>query len=168
MNLVRHSRVSMPALRDLLTELGYEDVRTYLQSGNVVLTSPKAPARLAKELEQAIADELGVTPRVVVRTRTELAAVVRRDPFGSVATDPKRYQVTFLSAKPRAAVVRELSSADFAPERVEISGREIYAWHPNGLQRSKLARALTDERLGVVATARNWNTVTKLLELADE
>ena len=167
MNLVRHSRVSMPALRDLLTELGYEDVRTYLQSGNVVLTSRKAPARLAKELEQAVADELGVTPRVVVRTRTELAAVVRRDPFGSLATDPKRYQVTFLSEAPAPEVVAEVENTDCGDERVVFSGREAYAWHPNGIQKSKLAREL-GRALRAEGTARNWNTVTKLLELADE
>jgi uncharacterized protein (DUF1697 family) len=165
-NLGARNRVSMPELRELLTGLGHEDVRSLLQSGNVVLTSDKKGAQLERALEEAIAGELGVESRVVVRTAPELAAVVERDPLGDVADDPKRYQVSFLSAKPKAAVVRELEAADVAPERVAVSGREIYAWHANGIQRSPLAKLLTDRKLGVTATARNWSTVTKLLELA--
>jgi uncharacterized protein (DUF1697 family) len=94
--------------------------------------------------------------------------VVRRNPLPDAAEDPKRFQVSFLSGEPDKAFVRELEKQDFAPERFAVSGREIYAWHPGGMQRSKLARALGDRRLGVTATARNWNTVTKLLEMADE
>ena len=105
---------------------------------------------------------------MVVRTARELAGVVNRNPFADVADDPKRYQVSFLSAKPEAAVVRALEAADVAPEQVAVSGREIYAWHPEGIQRSPLAKLLTDRKLGVTATARNWSTVTKLLELARE
>ncbi|MDQ3678504.1 MAG: DUF1697 domain-containing protein [Actinomycetota bacterium] len=166
-NLGSRRRVAMSELRDLLTSLGYEDVRTYLHSGNVVLTSDLPDERLERELEQQIEAKLGVDPRVVVRTRDELADVVARDPFGEVAADTKRYQVTFLSAEPSPERVRELADLDVAPERFVVSGREIYAWHPDGIQRSKLAAALTDRRLGVTATARNWNTVTKLLALAD-
>jgi uncharacterized protein (DUF1697 family) len=166
-NVGKHRRVAMADLRGLLEELGYEDVTTYLQSGNVVLTSELAAAELEHELEQAIEARLGVDPPVLVRTRDELAAVVARDPFGDVADDPKRYLVSFLSAEPDPARVRTLEEIEIAPDRFVVSGREIYAWHPNGLQRSRLAPALTDKRLGVTATARNWNTVTKLLALAD-
>ena len=156
----------MGELRDLVASLGHDDVRTYVQSGNVVFTSDAAPAELERQLGRAIADQLGVETDVVVRTRDELAEVVARDPLGDVADDPKRYQVSFLSGEPDADAVRALEAVDFSPERFAVSGREIYAWHPAGLQRSKLARALSEDRLGVTATARNWNTVTKLLELA--
>jgi uncharacterized protein (DUF1697 family) len=157
----------MAALRDLLADLGYEDVRTHLQSGNVVLTSGKSPASVARELERQIADRLGVETEVFVRTRKELAAVVARDPLGEVANDPSRYVVRFLSAKPAARVVRELAAEDVEPERFVIRGREIYCWQPGGSQRSKLAALLSEERLGVRVTARNWRTVTRLLDLAD-
>jgi uncharacterized protein (DUF1697 family) len=167
-NLARNRRVSMGELRELLTQAGYEDVRTHLQSGNVLLSSEAAPERVARALEKHIADGLGLNIDVVVRTRDELAGIVARDPFGDEVTDPRRYQVSFLSAKPAASVVRELEAADIAPERVAVSGREIYAWHANGIQRSPLAKLLTEKRLGVAATARNWNTVTKLLALLDE
>jgi uncharacterized protein (DUF1697 family) len=167
-NLGAKRRVSMPDLRELLGGLGYEGVRTHLQSGNVALTSKASPARLTGTLEQQLAESLGFDVDVVVRTRDELAAVVDRDPLGDVASDPKRYQVSFLSAKLAPGVAKQLTDADVAPERVVVSGREIYAWHPNGIQRSPLAKLLTAERLGVTATARNWNTVVKLLALADE
>ncbi len=167
-NVGSHRRVGMAELRDLLTNLGYRDVRTYLQSGNVVLTSRAKPERLERELEQQIADGLGVDPQVLVRTRAELADVIARDPLGDVADNPSRYLVSFLSAEPDPGLVRELAAVDVAPARFVVSGRELYAWHPDGLQRSQLAKLLSDQRLGVTATARNWNTVTKLLALADE
>jgi uncharacterized protein (DUF1697 family) len=165
-NVGAHNRVGMGPLRELLARLGHEDVRTLLQSGNVVLTSDTTGAELERSLEAAIAGELGVAPRVVVRTVDELAAVVERDPFGDLADQPKLYQVSFLSEPLAPEIERELTAADVAPERVAVHGREIYAWHPNGVQRSPLVKRLTDDKLGVAATARNWNTVTKLLELA--
>ena len=157
----------MAGLRDLLTSLGYDDVRTYLQSGNVVLTSGASPRRLQRKLEQELTTNLGLDTQVIVRTRDELADVIARDPLGGVADNPSRYLVSFLSAEPNPQIVRELGAEDVAPEQFVISGREIYAWHPDGLQRSPLGKLLSERRLGVTATARNWNTVTKLLDLAD-
>jgi len=167
-NLGARNRVSMPELRSLLEGHGYEDVRTLVQSGNIVLSSAKRPATLERDLEHQIAEGCGVSSKVVVRTRDELADVIARDPFGEEAGDFKRYQVTFLSAEPDPEIVRAIEARDLAPEKVVFSGREAYAWHPGGMQKSALGRLLTDRRLGVTATARNWNTVTKLLELADE
>jgi uncharacterized protein (DUF1697 family) len=166
-NLGPSRRVAMADLRELLEERGYGDVRTHLQSGNVLLSSDLPPDRLADELQRAMAAKLGIDIPVIVRTRDELAAVIERDPLGDVVDDPKRYQVNFLSAEPDPEAVRALEAQDLAPERFVVSGREVYAWHANGIQKSPLAKLLTDGRLGVTATARNWNTVTKLLELAD-
>jgi uncharacterized protein (DUF1697 family) len=165
-NVGSHNRVPMPGLRDLLARLGYEDVATYVQSGNIVMTSAAKPAKLEQDLQRAIAAEFGVDTPVVVRTSDELASVVERDPLGDLVTEPKRYQVNFLSGPLGPDATARLEALDIAPERVVVDGREVYSWHPEGIQRSKLARALGDARLGVVATARNWNTVTKLLELA--
>jgi uncharacterized protein (DUF1697 family) len=165
-NLAGARRVSMTALRELLAGHGYADVRTYLQSGNVVLTSAAPPERLERELERQIAEGFGIDVQVHVRTRGELATVVERDPLGDLASDPAKYQVSFLSAEPNADAVRELMAVDVAPERVVVIGREVYAWHPGGVGRSPLAKLLTERRLGVGITARNWKTVTTLLELA--
>jgi uncharacterized protein (DUF1697 family) len=166
-NLGAHKRVAMGELRELLGGLGYEDVRTHLQSGNVVLSSEHSAERLQRDLQRAIASGLGVDTPVIVRSSEELVEVIRRDPFGKLATEPKRYQVSFLSAEPEPAVAAMLATADVAPERVVLSGREVYAWHPEGIQRSSLAKLLSDRRLGVTATARNWNTVLALLALAE-
>jgi uncharacterized protein (DUF1697 family) len=166
-NLGPSRRLSMADLRALLMELGHDDVLTHLQSGNVVLTTGATPAKLKRELEQQIAAELGLETEVFVRTRKELADVIARNPLSSVADNPARYLVSFLATKPPADVARELRGAGVAPERIAISGREIYSWHPNGIHGSKLAAMLGRRRPGFTATARNWNTVTKLLALAD-
>jgi uncharacterized protein (DUF1697 family) len=155
----------MAELRTLLEEAGHADVRTHLQSGNVLLSSPLSPRRLEATLERELADGLGMDVRVLVRSRRELAAVVAHDPFASVATDHSRYLVAFLSKKPAAGVVRELAAAELAPEQLLVHGREIYAWLPDGSRRSTAAKLLDERTLGVVSTARNWNTVTKLAEL---
>jgi uncharacterized protein (DUF1697 family) len=157
----------MPELRELLERAGFEDVQTYVQSGNVVLTSKLKPDALARRLERELADGLGLETQVLVRTRAELAKIVERDPLGREADNHARYQVTFLDRPLATAKKRELEAADVAPERVVVDGREIYAWHPNGQARSALASLLTAKKLDRAATARNWRTVTKLLELAD-
>jgi uncharacterized protein (DUF1697 family) len=167
-NVGAHNRIAMADLRGLLADLGYRDARTLVQSGNIVLSSDLAPDGLAGELEGAIAGRFGVQTPVLVRTRDELAAVVALDPLGDVAQEHKLYQVSFLSAEPDSEVVQKIAEVDFAPERFVHVGREIYAWHPGGIHSSRLARTLSDKRLGVVATARNWKTTTKLLEMADE
>ena len=166
-NLAGRNRVSMPALRKELEEAGFADVVTYLQSGNVVLTSRKSPDRVATDVERVLAGRLGLEIRVLVRTRDELAAVVERNPLGKVATSPKLYQVAFLESAPSADVLRAIHAAATPDERVEHSGRELYAWYPNGVGRSKLGALIAGKALGVTATARNWRTVTQLLELAD-
>ena len=165
-NLPRHKRISMPELRAALEDAGFGDVETYVQSGNVVLSSRAAPKTVAGKVERAIEDRFGLDVEVVVRTRDELADVVARDPFGKVASDPKRFQVTFLAAKPDKDMLAKLETAAAGGERLVASGRELYSWHPNGVGRSKLAALLAGPRLGVTATARNWTTVTALLALA--
>ena len=167
-NLGSRNRIAMPELRDVLTEAGFDDVRTYLLSGNVVLSSRASPAKVGKDVERLIADRFGLSIDVVVRTRDELATVVERDPLGDVVTNPKRYQVTFLAAELDAEVWRKLEDAAVAPERLVAAGRELYAWHPDGIGPSRLWSRLAGRGLGVTATARNWTTVTSLLELADE
>jgi uncharacterized protein (DUF1697 family) len=158
----------MPALRELLTGAGFEEVRTYVQSGNIVLDSDMAPEHLGRECERLIADEFGFEVDVVVRTRDELAEVVQRNPLAGVAVDPKRYQVSFLTVEPDPEVVRRATASATESERFAAIGRELYAWHPAGVARSRLWAYLASKNLGVPATARNWTTVTTLLAMADE
>jgi uncharacterized protein (DUF1697 family) len=167
-NLGSRNRIAMPALREVLEEAGFEDVRTHLQSGNVVVTSGAKPDGVARTCERVIAEHFKLEIPVIVRTRADLARIVKRNPLGEVATDPKRYQVTFLAAKLGQKVVRELKEAAAPEECVVVSGKEVYAWHPKTIARSKLWNQLAGKRLGVTATSRNWATVEALLELADE
>jgi len=166
-NIGSRNRISMPELRTALEDAGYADVRTYLQSGNVVLTSTASAKNVARACERLIADRFRLEIAVVARTRSELAKVVDRNPLKRVAKDPKRYQVSFLETKPSPKIVRELEDVAADREEVVSIGREIYAWHPAGVARSTLWAKLAGKNLGVTATARNWTTVTKLLELAD-
>ncbi len=166
-NLGSRNRIAMPRLRQVLSEAGFADVATYLQSGNVLLTSDAAPRQLEAGVERAIADGLGLEIDVVVRSRDELAAVVARNPLAEIAANPKRYLVTFLREELSPETVAELATLALAPERLVAIGRELYAWHPEGVARSRLWARLAGRALGVTATARNWTTVTNLLALAD-
>jgi len=167
-NLVKHNRVSMPLLREALAEAGFDDAATYVQSGNVVVGTRRSPAETANAVAAVVHDRFGLDIAVAVRTRAELAKIVECDPLRSVADDPKRYQVTFLDAKPDPAALEKLETAASGGERVVALEREIYTWHPSGAARSKLARLLSGKALGATATSRNWATVTALLALADE
>ncbi len=162
-NLGARRRVAMADLRGWLAELGYTDVRTLLQSGNVVFTSPRSMARVRTELESALEAGAGFRIDCVLRTVDELRAVVAADPLGAVVTDPSRYLVSFVDSSVTSPV-RDLGV--FAPEQAFLGEREVYFWVPGGIQKSKILAAFP-ARQGEVATVRNWNTVTKLLKLAE-
>jgi uncharacterized protein (DUF1697 family) len=162
-NLGSKRRVAMADLRALLTdELGYTDVRTVLASGNVVFTGPKAKAR--EKLEKALEKRFDMKIDVVVLTMAELQAVVDADPFGATIDNPTRYFVVFLDGKPEAKALAALQEQDFAPDSFKPGDRELYAWCPEGMQDSKLMKALGKPGLAGTATVRNWATVNKLLE----
>jgi len=165
-NVGGRNKLAMPALRVALETAGMDDVITYVQSGNVVLDSAAKPDPLARACEGVIAAEFGLEVDVVVRTRAELSAVVERDPLGDVAEHEKLYQVTFCAQEPAEDALAEIAERAVEGERIVAHGREIYAWFPHGVGRSKLAAKLSQQDLGVVATARNWTTVNKLLALA--
>jgi uncharacterized protein (DUF1697 family) len=156
----------MADLRELLTGAGYEDVETYVQSGNIALSATTKPAQLEPELAALIEQRFGFAVPVAVRSRRQLQAVVDRDPIPGAADQPKLYQVTFLAAKPAAAAVARLQELTRESERIEFAGREIYTFHPDGVAGSKLSVAIVAKDLGVGATSRNWSTVNRLLAMA--
>jgi uncharacterized protein (DUF1697 family) len=165
-NLGSARRVKMAELRELLRGHGHGDVETYLQSGNIVVSSTLPAVKLEGELESQLAAGLGFDVDVIVRSSRELAAVVKRNPLRAVATDPAKYLVTFLRAKPPTQLVARLRAAEVAPEEVVANGRELYSWHPGGVGRSKLAKLLLPSALGASASARNWRVVEHLAGLA--
>jgi uncharacterized protein (DUF1697 family) len=159
----------MPDLRTALGEAGFADVRTYVQSGNVVLTSRASPTKVGARAEALIAERFGFEVDVIVRTAEELSDVVSANPLGDVADNAKLYQVSFLDGEPHPEVVERIAGLAVDGERLVVLGREVYTWHPAGVARSKLAAKLAVAGgLGVRATARNWTTVTTLLEMAGE
>ena len=164
-NLAKARRVAMPRLREILTDRGYGEVITHLNSGNVLLDSPLAEAELAEDVSVAIEQEFGFAVPVVVRTASELAAVVTHDPFEGTATDLSRYSVTFLPETPAADLVAALPPVE-GPGEYLMHGRELYLWLPDGIRDSPMALWKWDRLLGVAGTNRNWNTVRRLAELA--
>lgn len=166
-NVGGHNRVPMGDLRALLEGLGYDDVRTLLQSGNAVFaTTTRSVATVEAAVEKAITAELGLQIRVLVRSASQLAKVLAADPLGERATDHARYMVVFLEKPLPAAAFSDLDPATYAPDEFALDGRQLYLWLPDGSHGSKLARAMTDKRLGGTSTMRNWNTVRKLAEMA--
>jgi uncharacterized protein (DUF1697 family) len=163
-NLGAKRQVPMPILRELLEARGHGPVRTHLASGNVILDSPLGEAELAGELSAAIEQEFGFEVPVIVRTGAQLAAVVTGDPLGTVVTDLSRCSVTFLPEPPDPARVDALPPAEEGEYLVR--GRELYLWLPQGLRGSPMGSWKWERMLGVAGTARNWNTVRRLAELA--
>jgi len=168
-NVSRHQRIAMADLRALLTGLGYTDVATHLQSGNALFRSGGTPEALAGEIEAAIATELGLTVRVLVRSGDELRRVVEANPLAEVATDPSKLLVTFLSAPTADADLDAVDPSGYAPEVMAIGSREVYVWYPDGVRKAKLSPLFFEKRYPAearaAATARNWNTLTKLVTM---
>jgi uncharacterized protein (DUF1697 family) len=154
----------MADLRNALSEFG--DVSTHLQSGNVVLLADQPPEQTRAQLERIIEDRFGFQVPVVMRTGAELAEIVDRNPLAEVAENPKHYQVTFLEAEAPDGLGDELQVLARGNERLVVLGREVYAWHPDGVARSKLWAKLGSTGLGVTGTSRNWTTVCALAEMA--
>jgi uncharacterized protein (DUF1697 family) len=178
-NVGGRAKLAMADLRTVVGSLGHTEVATYIQSGNVVFTpaSPRrAPATLAAELERAIAGAgLGVTPRVVVLTREQLAQVVRDNPYPD-EPNPRAVHAVFLAGEPGpelAEVVAEAqrqAAGKGSRDTATLVGRTLYLHTPDGFGRSELAAAMAARagRGGSDGTARNWATVTKLLAMCDE
>jgi uncharacterized protein (DUF1697 family) len=166
-NIGPRNKIRMADLRELVESLGHEDVRTHILSGNVLFESRRRGVRaLERQLEQGIERRFGFDVRVLIRTRDELATIVQHNPLPHATGEGARLFVLFLDRQPAKDRLEAIDPDAFKPEEFAIGDRVIYAWFRQGLQGSKLAQALSDKRLGVVVTNRNWNTVTKLLELA--
>lgn len=163
-------RVPMAELKELLAREGLAEARTHLQSGNVVVTpAAGGPDRVGKMVEKAIRDGMGLTVRVIVRTRKEMADIVANQPFPGRGIDPKMVHVIFFESAPSTNRIGALDQGRSPEDEFSVSGREIYVHYgPAGSGRSKLGLAYFEKVLGVVGTARNWNTVTRLREMLEE
>lgn len=165
-NVGGNKMVAMAELREMVTALGFSDVKTLLQSGNVVFRGPaKAPAKLESQLEAALEKRFGMHVDFHVRTADEWRAVVDANPFPVDAKrDPSHLLVTCFKAPLDTTNVKALRAAITGPETLHADGRHLYMVFPDGMGNSK-APALADKKLGARGTARNWNTVLKLAAL---
>jgi uncharacterized protein (DUF1697 family) len=167
-NVSGHKLIKMERLRASFEALGFSDVRTYVQSGNVVFkTSRTAAAGVAKMIEKKILDEFGFAVPALLRTPAELGGILKRNPLcQQTAIDDVGLYVTFLS-QPAPNVAEELlKPLATASEQLFVSGREIYLYCPNGYGNTKVSNAAIEKKLAVQATTRNWRTVNTLFEMA--
>ncbi len=164
-NVGKAKRIAMADLRTLLEGLGYEEVRTLLNSGNAVFSAADAPAEAARRIEGAIQEKLGITSRVMVVTAGELAVIARENSLQKGVDNPSRLMVAFPGTRGDLARLKPLLKDSFGDERLAVGTAAAYLWLPEGVIVSQLAKAV-DRALGDSVTTRNWATVQKLGAMA--
>jgi uncharacterized protein (DUF1697 family) len=169
-NIGPHKRIKMERLRASFEELGLAQVKTYIQSGNVVFKGGKASAtRLCQKIEERLQGDFGFSVSVLLRTREEMERVVRGNPLlREKDVDPAKLHVAFLSEAPAGPALTKLQGLTVLPDRARSLGQELYLYFPNGVSGSSLWKHPLDRVLGVTATMRNWNTVNALCALSKE
>ncbi len=167
-NVSGHNIVKMERLRASFESLKAREVRTYVQSGNVVFQlAAHPPAPLARRIEARLLRDFGFSVAVLLRTARDLKSLTTNNPFlRTTSIDPSKLHVTFLSEAPGKAAVLKLDALATGPDRFHVAGREIYLHCPEGYGRTKLSNTAFERILSVSATTRNWKTVNALLELA--
>jgi uncharacterized protein (DUF1697 family) len=168
-NVGGHNPVKMEALRALYESIGLRNPQTYVQSGNIVFqTNGRDLPAVSSKIENAIERSFGFRTSVVVRTLAELKDVVARNPFAARSgIDPSKLLVMFLESHPAAEALEQVLTIKAEPEEMRIDGREVYIYFPNGMARPKLSWVTVEKKLKIAGTGRNWNSVTKLLEIAE-
>ncbi len=166
-NVGGHQAIRMDELKDLYESLGFKDVATYIQSGNVIFTNDDADvARLRRHIEDGFAKKFGFHVEVIVRTSAELREIIDKNPFQSQQSKESKWVVVmFLAAHPDDTAQEDLLKTYVGPEEIFIIGKEMYIYYPNGIGRSKLSHSLIEKKLKTVGTARNWNTVLQLQKM---
>ena len=159
--------VKMAELRALCEELGWQEVQTYIQSGNIVFDATgKAPA-LETALEKAMGERFGFSPAVMIRSAAELAKIAATNPFpGPSEKEPNWVLLGLCKDKPNAGAAAAIEAKAQAGERAVVAGGELWSHYPRGIGTSKLTPAVLDRAAGTIVTARNWRTILKLLEMA--
>ncbi len=166
-NVGGHNKIPMAELRALCTDIGWREVRTYIQSGNVVYRAVGEPDDHARELESAIGSRFGLDVSVIVRTAARWAKYVAENPYpGASRTEPNLVMLALCGAPPRDGAVEMLLDRAADDERVTRVGDALWIHYAGGSGRSKLSPAVLDRAAGSPATTRNWRTVLTLAEMA--
>jgi uncharacterized protein (DUF1697 family) len=169
-NVGGHNMIKMESLKALCVSLKLKDPQTYVQSGNVIFqTQEKDLEKLTRRIQDAIEKAHGFRPGVVLRTAAELREIVARTPFARRSgIEPGKLLVNFLAADPGKQAREKALAIKIGPEEMHLIGREAYIYFPNGQGRSKFPWAAIERALGTFGTGRNWNSVTKMLEIAEQ
>lgn len=169
-NVGGHKRIKMEKLRSSFEAMGFESVKTYIQSGNVVFKSRKtAPSVLSKRIEEKILSDFGFAASVITRSADDIDATVTGNPFlREHGIDPEKLHVTFLSASPSEKALQQLAAVTVRPDQCHCSRKEIYFYFPNGVSQSVLFKSPVDRILAVVTTTRNWKTVNSLRQMCQD
>jgi len=166
-NLGRAKKIAMADLRELMENVGFTDVRTVLNSGNIVLTTtPQPTTTIAEQIEQAIASTLSLSTKATVLSAAEFSEIARENPLLEHADHPSRLHVAFLRDLAAAKRLEAVAAEDWAPDVLAIGRRAAYMWLPNGLSTSRLPLAV-DKLLRDDVTVRTWGTVSKLVTLLE-
>jgi uncharacterized protein (DUF1697 family) len=164
---VGQNTLKMERLRQLWSELGFQNVTTYVQSGNVVFEAEGSPASWSSAIEPKLAGETRLPVTVLVRTPAELKSIIARNPFlKEKGIDRSKLHVTFLASAVGKDALKKLSAVNAGADQFRLSGQEVYLYCPNGYGRTKLSNNALEKALSVKATTRNWNTVNKLYEIS--
>jgi len=169
-NIGAHKRMKMEKLRASCQALRFEQIASYIQSGNLVFNAGKlSPDAVSKKIERQIEADFGFHADVITRTADELKKIIRTNPLlKEPGVDASKLHVVFLSRTPSAESIHKLESVTLAPDRVRVSRKEIYFYFPNGVSGSSLWKHNLDRVIGVTGTMRNWNTVNNLTEMAEK
>jgi uncharacterized protein (DUF1697 family) len=166
-NVAGHGRMSMNELRASFDALGYRDVATYIQTGNVLFsTTSKSETGIATAIEAQLAEDFGDSPAVLVRNVVDLQRIGASSPYAKAGADKARHHVTFLATIPSKAALDALTLPPSGRDELVVDGKEVYVHTPDGYADTKYTGTFLERRLGVVSTTRNWNTVSKLCDLA--
>ena len=168
-NVGGHNKIKMDALRVLYESLGFRNPQTYVQSGNVVFhAAERNAAVLTKKIQDSIEKKFDFRPLVILRSVAELRAVIAANPFAKrKGVEPGKFLVTFLAAAPAAEALSAALKIKTDPEELRIVGSEAFIYFPNGMGRPKMSWPAIERTLKTTGTGRNWNTVNKLLEMAE-
>jgi uncharacterized protein (DUF1697 family) len=168
-NVGGNKKVPMADLRAMTAKLGFDDPKTLLQSGNLVFSAKSQPmAKLEALLEDATKKHIGVECSYLLRSADEWERIVAANPYKAHAkSDPAHLAVTFCREAPSSSALQALKEETRGGEDFKAVGRELFVWYPDGMGTSRLALALSKNRLGTICTARNWNTVMKVRALLE-
>ena len=170
-NMAGHNLIKMTELAKLFIDQGFGDAKTYIQSGNVIFTNDgeESASSLSKKLEEAILKKFNLPISVMTREKTDLWNLSACNPYLlEPGFDPSKMAVIFLHETPLDLQIQKVSDVNFPPDKFRIIGDEIFIYCPNGFARTKLYTGFFERKMNVIGTARNWKTITTILNLTDK